>query len=99
MSGSPIPFAFSPESTTLLRRLSGRRSLADIADTLDRHVSHGTQGCRCKEARAALHRIRHENTNFYVRAALRLLDDEPDPCVCVRKIIDALRKFGRIALR
>ena len=83
----------------LQRRLSGRHSLADIADILDRYVRHGAQGCRCHEARAALRHIRHENSNFYVRAALRLLDEEADPCTCVRKVVDALRKFGRVALR
>jgi len=87
---SPIP---------ILRKLSGRQSLAEMADILERHVSAGADDCRCVEARDALRRVRKDNSNFYVRAALRCLDQDDEPCACVRKVIDALRKFGRMALR
>jgi len=83
----------------ILRKLSGRRSLAEIADILEKYVSEGSGDGRCREARDALRRIRKDNSNFYVRAALRLLDRQDEPCACIRKVIDALRKFGRVALR
>ena len=82
-----------------MRKLSGPRSLADIADILERYVSETDGDCRCLEARAALLKIRKDNPNFYVRAALRTLDTDGAPCASIRKIIDALRKFGRVALR
>jgi len=84
---------------SLLSRLSGRVSLADMADILERHVGTDSDQCHCREAREALRRMRRHNANFYVRAALRSLDAEEEPCACVRRVIHALRKFASIALR
>ena len=71
-----------------------------MADILERAVRcDGGSACHCGEAIAALRRIRRDNANFYVRAALRRLDEGSEPCASVREIVRALRRFGRIALR
>lgn len=70
-----------------------------MADVLERYVGEGDDPERSKEAIAALRRLRRDNPGFYLRAALRLLDDDHDPRICVRKVIALLRKFSRVALR
>ena len=86
-------------TSRIARALSGRHSLADLADILDRYVSQCPARCSCMEARAALQRMHKHNANFYVRAALRTLDANEQACSSMRKVIQALRKFGRVALR
>ena len=83
----------------IVQALSHRRSLADMADILERHVGQCPVRCTCEEARTALRRVRKHNANFYVRAALRVLDQDEPACTGIRKVIDSLRKFGRVALR
>ena len=83
----------------IAQALSHRRSLADMADILERHVSRCPARCNCEEAREALRRLRTHDANFYVRAALRVLDREESACTGIRKVIDALHRFGRMALR
>jgi len=88
------------DTPSILRRLTGGLlAPADIADILERHVGDGADLPRCQEALAALRHIRRYNTNFYVRAALRYLDDEREPRVCLRQVIGVLRKLSRVALR
>jgi len=88
------------DTSSILRSLTGGLlAPADIADILERHVGEGADLHRCMEALAALRRIRRYNTNFYVRAALRHLDDEREPRACVRRVIGVLRKLSRVALR
>ncbi len=88
------------DTSSILRSLTGGLlAPADIADILERHVGEGADLHRCMEALAALRRIRRYNTNFYVRAALRHLDDDLEPRACVRQVIGVLRKLSRVALR
>jgi len=92
--------AFGRDRTSyIVQALSHRRSLADMADILERHVSQCPAHCACEEARDALQRVRKHNANFYLRAALRELDRDERACTGIRKVIDSLRKFGRVALR
>lgn len=84
----------------ILRRLSDQLlAPADMADVLERYVGEERDPERCKEALAALRRLRRDNPGFYLRAALRLLDEDHEPQACVRKMISLLRKFSRVALR
>jgi hypothetical protein len=78
-----------PSAAHILRRLSGGHAPAELADI----------ECQCGQAVEALRRVRRENVNFYIRAALRRLDEGGAPCASVREIVRALRRFGRIALR
>ncbi|MCC6535863.1 MAG: hypothetical protein IT531_25210 [Burkholderiales bacterium] len=75
------------------RILSGPRSLADVADALERHIGDGSDEARCKEALDALRAIRRDNPTYYLRAALRALDEEATACELVRKVIAVLRKW------
>ena len=78
----------------ILRNLTGPpRSLADVANMLERHIGDGTDEARCKEAIDALRRIRLHNPTYYLRAALRELDHELAPCEAIRKVIRVLRKW------
>ena len=78
----------------VLDKLSGPpRSLADVADTLERHIGDGTDEARCKEAMEALERVRRHHPTYYLRAALRELDQEAAPCEVVRRVIRVLRKW------
>lgn len=70
-----------------------------MADVLERYVGDERDPERCKQALAALRRLRRDNPGFYLRATLRLLDEGDDPQACVRKVISLLRKFSRVALR
>jgi hypothetical protein len=88
------------ERSPILRRLSQRLlAPADMADVLERYVGDERDLDRCKEALAALRRLRRDNPGFYLRATLRLLDEDHEPRACVRKVIALLRKFSRVALR
>jgi len=78
----------------LLAKLSGPpRSLADVADLIERHVGDGMNASRCKEALEALSRLRRDNPGYYLRAALRNLDADGTPCELVRKVVATLRKW------
>ena len=78
----------------LLHKLSGPpRSLADVADLLERHIADGTDDKPCKEAIEALRKIRGYNPTYYLRAALRELEADASPCETVRKVIRVLRKW------
>lgn len=70
-----------------------------MADVLERYVGEERDPHRCKEALAALQRLRRDHPGFYLRATLRLLDEDQEPQTCVRKVIALLRKFSRVALR
>lgn len=81
-------------ASPLYRQLSGARlSLAQMADLIERHIGDGCEQYSCKEALDALQRIRRDSHNFYVRAAVSPLDREGEPCVRVREIVHALRKW------
>jgi hypothetical protein len=83
-----------------MRRLTARQlAPADMADVLERYVGEEGDEERCREALAALRRLRRENPGFYLRATLRLLDKELEPRACMRKVIAQLRKFSSVALR
>ncbi len=76
------------------RQLSGARlSLAEMADLIERHIGDGRDRRSCKEALDALQRIRRDSHNFYVRAAAAPLDRGGEPCVLVREVVLALRKW------
>jgi hypothetical protein len=78
----------------LLDQLSGPpKSLADVADTLEGHIGDGTDEARCKEAIDALRRVRAHHPTYYLRAALRELDQGQPPCEAVRRVIRVLRKW------
>jgi hypothetical protein len=78
----------------VLDQLSGpARSLADVADLLERHIGDGNDDKRCKEAIEALRTIRGWHPTYYLRAALRELDTASPPCEAVRKVIRVLRKW------
>jgi hypothetical protein len=88
------------ERSPILRRLTERLlAPADMADVLERYVGEERDPARCKEALAALRRLRRDNPGFYLRATLRLLDEEHEPQACMRRVIALLRKFSRVALR
>lgn len=88
------------DRSPILRRLTDRLlAPADMADVLERYVGEERDAARCREAIAALRRLRRDNPGFYLRAALRLLDEDQEPQACVRKVIALLRKFSRVALR
>jgi len=88
------------DRSPILRKLSDRLlAPADMADVLERYVGEEQHPERCKEALAALRRLRRDNPGFYLRATLRLLDEDHEPRACVRKVIHLLRKFSRVALR
>lgn len=70
-----------------------------MADVLERYIGVDADPERCKEALAALRRLRRENPGFYLRATLRLLDEDREPSACMKKVISLLRKFSRVALR
>jgi len=72
---------------------------ADMADVLERYVGDERDLDRCQEALTALRRLRRDHPGFYLRATLRLLDEDHEPRACVRKVIALLRKFSRVALR
>lgn len=78
----------------VLRQLYGaRRSIADVADLLERHIGDGADSARCKEALAALRQVRSQNPTYYLRIALRELDADTGPCETVRAVIAVLRKW------
>ena len=78
----------------LLAKLTGPpRSLADVSDLLERHIGDGSDPKACKEAIDALRKVRNHNPTYYLRVALRELDNEPLPCEAVRKVIRVLRKW------
>ena len=82
------------KSNRLLDQLAGApRSLADVADMLERHIGDGTDETRCKEAVEALRRARLHYPTYYLRAALRELDQEAAPCEVIRRVIRILRKW------
>lgn len=88
------------ERSPILRRLTDRLlAPADMADMLERYVGEEHDPERCKEALSALRRLRRDNPGFYLRATLRLLDEDNEPQACMRKVISLLRKFSRVALR
>jgi hypothetical protein len=91
--------SFGDRTPYIVQALSRRRSLADMADILERHVSRCPARCTCAEARDALRRVGRQDANLYVRAALRVLEREERACVGIRKVIESLRKLGRVALR
>lgn len=77
-----------------LRDLNGTgRSIADIAELLERHLGDGDDPQRCREALASLRRLRRQSTTYYLRIALRALDDEGSPCQIVRGVIAVLHKW------
>lgn len=70
------------------------RSLADVADVLERHIGDGADDKPCREAVEALRRIgRSHNPTYYLRAALRELDGAASACDGVRNVIRVLRKW------
>jgi hypothetical protein len=78
----------------ILRALCGPpRSLADVADLLERHIGDGSDEKSCREAIEALRKLRAHGPTYYVRAALRELDGEAAPCETVRKVIRVLHKW------
>jgi hypothetical protein len=80
--------------SAIFRKLTGRRlPLTEMADILERHLAQAQGDHACLEACDALRRVRRETSNFYVRAALRFLDRDCEPCARVRKVIAALRKW------
>lgn len=80
--------------TPLSSQLSGPpRSVADMADILERHIGDGTDPDRCREAIDALRRAGSNNPSYSVRVTLRVLDEATPPCRLVRKVIDTLRKW------
>jgi len=88
------------DRSPILRQLSDRLlAPADMADVLERYVGDARDPDRCKEALAALRRLRRDHPGFYLRATLRLLDEDHEPQACLRKVIALLRKFSRVALR
>lgn len=88
------------DSSPILRRLTaGILAPADMADVLERYVGEAAHPERCREAVAALRRLRQESPGFYLRAALRHLDEDLEPQDCVRKVVRLLRKVSRVALR
>ena len=79
---------------SLLQKLSGPpRSLADVSDLLERHIGDGTDPSACKEAVDALRQVRKHHPTYYLRVALRELDEAPSPCEAVRRVIRVLRKW------
>ena len=88
------------EPTPIMRRLTARQlAPADMADVLERYIGDDVDPERCKEALVSLRRLRREHPGFYLRATLRLLDEDREPRACLKKIIALLRKFSRVALR
>ena len=80
--------------SALLRQLSGPpRSVADMADLLERHIGDGTDPERCQEAIDALQRAARSNPSYSVRVTLRVLDATTPPCQQVRRVIETLRKW------
>ena len=78
----------------ILQQLSGPpRSLADVADLLERHIGDGSDDRPCREAIEALRKLRAYNPTYYLRAALRELDGEAAPCATIRKVIRVLRRW------
>jgi hypothetical protein len=78
----------------VLEKLSGPpKSLAEVADMLDDHIGDGTDEARCREAVEALRRVRTHHPTYYLRAALRELDQDQPPCEAVRRVIRVLRKW------
>jgi hypothetical protein len=78
----------------VLQELYGpRRSIADVADLLERHIGDGADRARCQEALAALRQVRGQNPTYYLRIALRELDADLEPCEMVRAVIAVLRKW------
>ena len=78
----------------LLDKLTGPpRSLADVADMLERHIGDGMDEAHCRQAIDALERIRLYNPTYYLRAALRELDQKAAPCEVIRRVIRVLRKW------
>lgn len=69
------------------------RSLADLADLLEGHIGDGTNEWRCKEALEALRRVRKENPGYYLRVALRCLDQEGTPYELMRNVVRTLRRW------
>jgi len=79
---------------SILHSLAGPpRSLADLADLLEKHIGDGKNSARCDEALVALRRMRRGHPSYYVRAALRCLDRDDAPCELVRSVIATLRKW------
>ena len=78
----------------VLEKLSGPpKSLADVADTLESHIGDGSDAARCQQAVDALRRLRAHHPTYYLRAALRELDQDQPACEAVRRIIRVLRKW------
>lgn len=78
----------------LLGKLTGPlRTPADVADLLERHIGDGTDELRCREALAALQRIRKDHPSYYLRVALRALDGNGTPCELVRAVVTTIRKW------
>jgi hypothetical protein len=78
----------------VLRELYGpRRSIADIADLLERHIGDGSDPARCEEALAALRRVREQNPTYYLRIALREIDAGLPACETIRAVVSVLRKW------
>lgn len=78
----------------VIRKLSGPpRSLADVADLLEKHIGDGTDEASTKEALEALRRIRKDNPSYYFRVALRCLDADGTPYELVRKVVTTLRRW------
>lgn len=78
----------------LLQELCGPpRSLADVADLLERHIGDRKDDKACREAVEALRKLRSHNPTYYLRAALRELDGDPPACDAVRNVIRVLRKW------
>ncbi len=84
----------------IFRLRAGRMlSPAEVADILEQHVGADRDAQRCVEARDALLGLRRAQPGFYLRAALRLIDEQTDPQACVARVIAILRKFSGSALR
>ena len=89
-----MQFRYTAGMNPVLRELYGpRRSIADVADLLERHIGDGTDRDRCKEALEALRRVRGQNPTYYLRIALRALDADTEPCETVRAVVAVLRKW------
>jgi hypothetical protein len=80
--------------TSLRGKLAGPpRSLADMADLIEKHVGDGADESRCGEALDALRRLNRDNPGYYLRVALRGLDANGTPCERLRKVVATLRRW------
>jgi len=72
-------------------------SPSEIADILERHLGPEAGDAEYTEVCTALHRIRRDAANVYLRYALRPLEDDADVRVALRKVLATLRTWHHLS--